>query len=278
MIGFYAAGAYSGPRLWTPAQLTSPASIWYDDASTLTDVSGACSARSDRSANGWNATQSGSANRPLIISGGLNGYSTLRYDGSNDFMAVASGAAGIYNAASDGWIFGVYKKIGSDASATSRRVFVFTNNSTGARIGIYWDDGTSGAQNRIVVGARRTDAGTYNRLASTATSVGAWVAVLAKVDWIGRTIKLYINGALDGTINSAFDASGTTSATNSATISLGASTTGAASWSGEEACSLCGNAISDADIDRLFGAYMWRYGLQANLPVGHPYESAPPYV
>lgn len=268
----------AGSPLWNPAYLTNPASLWYDDQSALTNVSGNCSQRNDLSGNGWNQTQSTSGQRPQIIANGLNGRTTIRYDGSNDCLAIPSGALGIFNAASSGWIFGVYKKIGSDAVATSRRVFVFTNNSTGARLGIYWDDGTASAQNRIVVGARRTDAGAYNRVQSSSTSSDQWVALMARVSWSARTIDLYINGALDAGITSAFDASGATSATNSATASTGASTTGTTSWAGEEACSLCGNAITTDDIDRLFGAYMWRYGLQGNLPIGHPYKSAPPYI
>jgi hypothetical protein len=268
----------AGGSLWTPANLTSPASLWYDDQSPLTNVSGVCSQRNDRSANSWNQTQTTASNRPLIVAGGLNGLQTIRYDGSNDSLNIPSAALGIYNAASVGWLFGVYKKIGSDAAATSRRVFVFTNNSTGARLGIYWDDGTASAQNRVVVGARRTDAGAYNRVQSTTTSFDQWVAVLARVSWAARTIDLYVNGALDAGITSAFDASGTTSATNSASASTGASTTGASAWHGEEACSLCGNAITTDDIDRLFGAYMWRYGLEGNLPIGHPYKTEPPYV
>jgi hypothetical protein len=278
MIGFYAAGANSGPQLWTPANLVNAAKLWYDDRSTLTNVSGVCSQRNDRSSNAWHQTQSTSSQRPQIIANGLNGRTTIRYDGSNDCLAVPSGALGIFNAASAGWMFGVYKKIGSDAVATSRRVFLFTNNSTGVRIGIYWDDANSGAQNRIVAGARRTDAGAYNRVQSSSTSSDQWVAVMARVSWSARTIDLYINGTLDAGITSAFDASGSTSATNSASASTGAATVGTTAWAGEEACSLCGNAITTDDIDRLFGAYMWRYGLQGNLPIGHPYKSAPPYA
>jgi hypothetical protein len=268
----------SGRTLWTPANLTNPASLWYDDQSTLTNVSGNCSQRNDRTGNGWNQTQTTSGQRPQIISGGLNGLTTLRYDGSNDCLNITSSALGIYNAASAGWMFGVYQKTNTDATTVSRRVFVFTNNGGGARLGLYWDDGTSGAQNRLVIGARRLDAGTYNRLQSSTTLSMQWVAVLACVSWTGRTIDLYINGSLDASATGSFDSSGVTSATNSATATTGAASGGGTAWAGDEACSLCGNAITTDDIDRLFGAYMWRYGLQGNLPPGHPYESEPPYV
>lgn len=264
--------------LWTPANLTNPASLWYDDQSALTNVSGNCSQRNDRSSNAWNQTQGTATQRPQIIAGGLNGLTTLRYDGSNDCLVIPAGGRAIYNAATAGWLFGVYNKTGSDGAPISRRVFVFTNNGGGARLGIYWDDGTSGAQNRIVVGARRLDAGAYNRVQSTSTSVGQWVAVMAVVNWTARTVDLYVNGALDASLALAFDASGATSATDSATATTGAASTGGTPWAGDEACSLCGNAITTDDIDRLFGAYMWRYGLQGNLPPGHPYESEPPYV
>lgn len=267
---------YATSPAWTPASLTVPPSLWLDDQSAVTDVSGLASQWNDRSSNGWHATQGTSGNRPTIVASALNGHRVLRADG-NDALSLPIGSRSLFRNVTSGWIFCVANKTGSDVGATSRRVIVWTNNSTSARFGLYWDDATSGAQNRLVIGARRLDAGAYNRLESTTTSVGAWVMALAAVDWSARTINLYINGSLDGTVTGAFDASGATSNSTSADVSLYASPSISAPWVGDNAAALAGVTIpGSGDIDRLFGYYAHRYGLTGNLPGGHPYKTTPP--
>lgn len=63
------------------------------DARYLTDSDGtALSSWSDRSSNGYSATQATSTKQPLVRTGanGINGSTALSFDGSNDGLAVSS--------------------------------------------------------------------------------------------------------------------------------------------------------------------------------------------
>lgn len=262
---------------WSPAMMTYPPSIWLDDASPVTDASGYASQWSDRSGNGYNFAQSSSGNRPLIVSGGLNGRRVLRFDGANDSLFASGAALNVFSGVSSGWMLTVIKKTSSDASPVSRRVFVTNNNASAARIGFYSDDATSGSANRLTWGGRRTDGGAYQSIRTSSSIYNDWVIALGLTDYSARTLRLYRNGELDASASSAFDASGSTSATTSNQFAIGGTTTGGTPWAGDMALAMAGVALPDAgETDKLIGWAAWRYGLQGNLPPGHPYKDSPP--
>jgi hypothetical protein len=63
--------------------------LWLDpdDASTITDVSGACSQINDKSGNGRDFAQSNSLYRPAITANGSpSGRTVLTFDGTNDYI------------------------------------------------------------------------------------------------------------------------------------------------------------------------------------------------
>jgi hypothetical protein len=58
---------------------------------------------------------------------------------------------------------------------------------------------------------------------------------------------------------------------------IGRTSGGGRYWTGDIAEMLVYNsALSDADRQKVEGYLAWKWGLQASLPVGHPYTSAPP--
>lgn len=81
-----------GTTLWTPAQIATL--LWLDasDSSTISLGSGV-SQWSDKSGNSRNASQSTASAQPALISNGLNSLTTIRLDGSNDSLNLASAIA-----------------------------------------------------------------------------------------------------------------------------------------------------------------------------------------
>jgi hypothetical protein len=65
--------------IWNPSMIST--ALWLDaaDASTVTTVSGAVSQWNDKSGNGRNATQATAANRPVLSSNQLNGLPVVTF-------------------------------------------------------------------------------------------------------------------------------------------------------------------------------------------------------
>lgn len=75
---------------WNPAQLIS--SLWLDPGDTTTTFSSGSSLSqcSDKSGNNRHATQFVGSAQPQLILNGLNGLSTIRFDGINDVLQLPS--------------------------------------------------------------------------------------------------------------------------------------------------------------------------------------------
>ena len=82
--------ASSTPSTFTPLSLPN-LKAWYDasDTSTITGGS-AVSQWNDKSANGFNLSQSTSTKKPSSGTRTLNGLNTIDYDGTNDFLQAAT--------------------------------------------------------------------------------------------------------------------------------------------------------------------------------------------
>ena len=155
---FYLATASS---TWVRAALStwtnfSPASVtglqaWYDasDASTLYDATsggslvsadGAVARWQDKSGNARHITQATSGYRPLRKTAVQGGLDVMRFDGTDDFMSVASSTA-MFNFLHDGdaTVMIVYKWI--SPSSTPYRRFLFAtaanNDSSTGTTGVY---------------------------------------------------------------------------------------------------------------------------------------------
>jgi len=64
--------------------------LWHDasDASSITDTG--TFTWLDKSVSGYHSTQSTSGNKPVSTPAGLNGLNTVRFDGVDDFLTMAS--------------------------------------------------------------------------------------------------------------------------------------------------------------------------------------------
>lgn len=275
--------------LWTPLNMSVPPGIYLDaNDSSVTDVSGACSAISNIGSLGSVAdfSQASASFRPSILVGELNGKRVLRFDGTDDVMLTSNASAkAVFNAVQTLWAVVVYKKRATDASPTSRGIFMSTiGTGTGSRFTPTCGFTTAGDQNKPSLMGRSLDANSQTNLVSTTALSGSYVMALYAFNTFARWGRIYINGSLD-VENTTFSAGiyTTTSATDSQqNLSLGAFTSSGFSDIDLAAfvtgAMTAGQSLSSGDIDRLFGWAAHKWGLTASLPPAHPYKTSAPTV
>jgi|RhisoiCoNPM_1038542.scaffolds.fasta_scaffold00080_3 hypothetical protein len=278
-------------RLWTPFDLPVRPSIWLNDQGAVTDAgSGACSQWNDISGNNYHFKQTTSANRPLIVSSGLNGRRTIRFDGTNDMLyTTAADTANLTTSVGALTEFLLYKKLATDAGVSRIVTFVPVSGvgAPSSRHTIACSGTVGGQANKTRGAARRERADAAVEL-TQGTSLGtAWQSVMFSVVYADRDGFLDIDGANDQqnltftTAGSTTDAISTTSAFsiggNSGVSGDNPSTSNPADVEIAERLLIVGN-VSQADKDRVFGYMHHRWGLAANLSSSHPYRYAPPYA
>lgn len=268
---------------WTPAQLSSPAEIWADDESAIVGASGAASSWANRGPSGGAFEQPTAGRRPTVIDAALNGLRVLSFDGTNDVMRIVSTAAGdLFRAVGAGWSLTVSRKRALDAAGVWRAIVLAPTAAGSPRHAQMV--GTSGVDtNRYITLARRQNSESTKFAVARAVSVGEWVIRTSVVDYAGNKVVQGVNGVIT-TTSSPFASAGLSDNTagqhnrisiggnvsagnidpkNPADIDLAAVLMGA-------------GQLSDDDRDRIVGWAAWRYGLQANLPSGHPYKNHAP--
>lgn len=271
-------------QAWTPAFLAAPPKLWLDDQSPITLASSAVSVWGDRSGNAWDVSQSTAANRPVLGSG-LNGRRTILFDGVNDILTSGANGRGLFRNVTYGYIFSVVKKIAADGSAIDRAI---TGNirggaTTGIRAGQYLGGAGVGGANIHGAGGRRLDTDSFAFSSGSTVSAGVWYMRLDYFRWADRQVENHVDGQLVASASSLWTGAGLTSDTAAgAGLAIGGQLSGSGfaptGWADIDlACNLQGSGTLSADeIDKLFGWAAWQYGLQANLPVGHPYKNAAP--
>ena len=103
--------------MWDPSSLATPAnmSVWLRSDTGITTVAGAMTAWTDKSSNANNASASGTG--PAVSSGALNGYDTVNFNGSSNYMTIADAATLDLNAAGVSFI-ALVKTTKSTAAST----------------------------------------------------------------------------------------------------------------------------------------------------------------
>lgn len=264
--------------LWTPSALAVPPGVWLDAAAGVGVTAGKVSVWPNLGTVGGNFSAS-EAYRPDVTTVTLGGQRAVVAFAGGDAMLGSASMDSLLRNVGAAWMFLVVRKTALDGAATSRRVMMASTNSfNAARTSIFWDDAVGSSANRLAAGGRRLDGDSYNRAQSSATQpAGVWKMVLAEIVYTTRTIRLYIDGALDAETLNAFTGAGNTSDTNSSQWTIGGSATGGSSFVGDLATAMAGaGQLLTADIDRIFGWAAHRYGLAGSLPGGHPYKSAAP--
>lgn len=115
-----------------------------------------------------------------------------------------------------------------------------------------------------------------------------WHIHVVVCDWAADTLSYYIDGSLSGTDTYATNSGQNTSDTDLGTTSLTRTAIGAlnregqfplntSSRIGEMICAAkSSGSYATSDREKLEGYLAWKWGLESNLPNGHPYENAAP--
>jgi hypothetical protein len=244
---------------WTPAQITT--ALWLDasDAATVERVSGAVSQWNDKSGNNRNVTQSTSGKRPIYVSAGINSLNTIRFDGIDDELISTS--------------------IGLPVGLSARSAFC-----------VYKPNRTSGTQSNAIFGQGAATNGQMFALQFRATASGAqgdpyfagFAADLTNGIAPTATVKqaAIVFGSGSGTLfsNGSQIASGSLSLDTTNNQILVGNSPANVEFAQADICEIIytANAASTTARQLIEGYMAWKWGLQANLPAGHPYKSAAP--
>lgn len=251
-------------RSWTPAEITT--AIWYDanDNATITASGGNVSQWDDKSGNGRHLTTVGGSGNIVTGTRTIGGLNVLDFPGTANLTRTAFSTT-----ENNGWAFLV---IASDATT-------FTN-SGGARFANFALDGTN---NRLYSGVGTTYSGFSDRAAGRFDDLTFANDILASATIttspfilnFGRAYQsnavLYINGVSQGS-------KATLTNTNTHTtqsVSIGGDANGYLDGVVGEVILL--KTSPTTETRQLIEGYLaWKWGIEANLPVGHPYKDVAP--
>jgi hypothetical protein len=248
-------GAPALPALpaWTPASTTT--ALWLDaaDATKVTVVSGRVSSWVDKSGNARNATQATVALRPLYNTTALNSKPSVVFDSTDDFLTYN----GAFLANTDYTVLAVVYRNDPETNAW------FMGGQTAgvnANLQLGWD----GPNDKFRFSQYTNDVDT---LGITYTSGQGLIAVARQAAATGKST--FFNGT-----------AGTASAHAVPLTAYTGSAIGR--WftnyfgGGVSEVVITTTALSVPDRQKLEGYLAWKWALEANLPVGHPYKISPP--
>jgi len=261
MLGnaFFFRSASGGATLWTPA-LLQPA-LWLDaaDPSTVTVATGVSEWR-DKSGNGRHATQLIADRQPVYTIGGLNGKNILTFDGNDDHLKHLFNASPAPHS-----VFSVARRTTGGGSSFQN---IFTAIAAGSPFGAN-------------ICAKIDPSADWGGYINTWTSGGASLLN----NW--SAVGIVSPSATSGT--EIFDTNGQ-STTVSYTSRYGGDAfdrrdigadfaRGTGYLKGDIAeIVVMTSALSEKDRQLMIGYLAWKWGLQGNLPAGHPYKSNAPTV
>ncbi len=240
---------------WTPAEITT--TVWLDaaDSGTITESLGEVSQWNDKSGNSLHAEQATGSAQPTIVPSSLNGMAAIEFDGSNDFMALPvhnfGNETSLYMVARAHTLSGDRTILNRQAASSSdKAVYQHYVSSSGSlkewRSGAETGDSTIAANGWFMFG----------EVQAASNSVECWLAGLplatgtSEIGWPGST-----------------------------TLHIGkAQSNGALGWfSGDIAeIVIIQGAATDAERQKVEGYLAWKWGMEADLPLGHPYENEAP--
>jgi len=252
-------------KVWTPADITTLG--WYDaqDAATIVqaDAAGRVSQWTDKGTAAANHFLQGTAARqPTTGADNINGFNVIGFSAASQyFLAMGSNPFGatISNAA-------VFMVINVKLVNQDTTLFSMTGSATAANRWqahcpwsdgkVYFDNGGTGGANRV-------------------SYASGWAAnKIAVMGFIGSVTssvqQIWENGTLK-----AGDATGHNVST------VGNPTLGAGAGGSEHDTCAIGeciiiNGTVSTDTRQLIEGYLaWKWGLQGNLPVGHPFKLTP---
>ncbi|MGR6465397.1 hypothetical protein [Rhizobium sp. PAMB 3182] len=235
---------------WMPAVISPYA--WYDaELSSKTLSSTQVSQWNDISGTGLHLKQATSANQPIYSSADR----WIDLDGSDDYMAPDTAFLPAGNNP-----FTIFSVVRWDVTDSSRFFFAqgAANNNQAVYVG---SDTTTAGQPAFIMYGNRLNAGAFS----------------AGVDYLMS--YRYTSGAREFWQNGNSVASDAYSSLNLSTSSPYFGRFGTNYFNGKcRTLLVFRSALSVGNRQNVEGYLAWRWGLQGNLPGGHPYVNSPPYL
>lgn len=279
--------AYGAGTLWTPNDLSVGPELWLNESSGMTLSGSSVLQWDDISGNARHGTPGSSPTRNVSD---LNGKRTVTFDGTNDALTFVTGGANtIFQNTAVGWGLAVVKKTAISGTSVDRCVWAWNCDSTGTaavknkrRFSFQLNSTVSSADTPALQGRSLDANGLSSAFGNPALTDTDWHVYMVIWDWANNNGYIYRDGLLE-TTDTALGTASNTSNTISYAVRLGsiAQTTGDIAFgdfSIAEWIIGSGTAPSAGEIAQLNGYAAWRFGLEGNLPGGHAYETAPPYV
>ena len=238
--------------LWTPAQIST--ALWLDaaDASTITLNGSTVSQWNDKSGNGRNVSQPTASAQPTSNTRTLNGLNVL------DFNVDIIGRSTPFVTINTPWL--VYSVITFD-SFTGNPVYI----------------GLQGAQTTHIGWSSNGNIQFYNPATGVVGLSGSVITAntpaLVGVQYDTTNLTGIYNGAAQGSPAVTIPA-------DTALFNIGSHASGASNYFDGAIGEIVfiQSTVSLSNRQKLEGYLAWKWGLQANLPVGHPYKNAPPLL
>lgn len=260
-----------GSTLWTPANLATLPAIWANDTSPLTtDTNGNCSQWNDISGNARHFIQISLGSDPSITASGQNGLREITFN-------AVTGQSLIGNLAARSLTNNITQLaqfvVANPAPSSFSRVLTFSIGG-----------GAYNATNRAGFNIQTSGLTAVQRRQDADSGVNAVIAYSTQAchifssehNWTAQTVGARMDG---GTLTSSntSQGSGATSATTSWVVDLGGELNVSQYLTGSIGeIIVLGYVPSTSDRQMIEGYLAWKWGLEANLPSGHPYKSAPP--
>ena len=243
-------GRQEGSTPWTPADIVT--SAWFDasDASTITESGGSVSTWGDKSGNEYHVTQGTVANQPTTGTRTIGGLNTLDFDG-NDFLRANS-------------------RLGFSANPNIMIISVHSPDQAGMQLRLCTIGNGDGVLSPATDNSWRFNNGNevYNSSLASST-IGVWERASGSTY---ADSKFYENGVEQTSTD-------VTNGTPNNTVErfvIGAKGDGTIQFNGRIGELVI---IESTDIDirqKMEGYLAWKWGLEATLPLGHPYKNGAP--
>lgn len=242
-------------REWLPSDYGANLRLWLIPDSLS---AGSLSTWNDSSGVGNNFSQGTSSYRPTVTASAINGYPSVTFDGSDDYMSSAAAATNAANT-----IFALVKP--SSTAATNNGVIAAANQSSG--FGYAFNGLSSDFKQRFY----QTNVAWWTESTSALTS-NDWNITAGFWNQSGGAGGYYNNGSANGTFTQSATLSG------SGTYNLGAGLTSAEHRLKADLAEVVyfKAVLTSGDIDKVSAYLAYKYNLVSKLPSGHTYKTNRP--
>jgi hypothetical protein len=251
-----------GRKLWTPSEIS--VDFWVDahDEGTITESSGSVSQWDNKGSTGDDLVQSSGSNQPAMISDALGGYPVIRFNGSSDYLLGGN--------------------VGSSIGDMTFMVLMEWNTLTSLDSVLHTDSWAAGGLHVPYTGdneLRWAQFGSTDRDSNADISTGT--PILHEVRSSGSGVGSSLDFWADGASNIAYSDS-TLSTKNLTDFTVGGWYTGSSYTRFLDAdiaeMIIISSAVTTTVRQQLEGYLLHKWGLESNLPSGHPYVDDPPFV